>query len=266
MSTVSFSSMEKIDVTEALEACSQKLSLCSLKDGENALRISSAAKGPTLKACHQSILARVASSQTIFKKELKEAMSKTWHIKERITFIEVADNILQIHITKVTFWVQVHGITLDCRDNELVMEIGENLGVVLNVEEESKSDGVLTRKYIWLRAAVELDNLVMREEEVNNPVNKIQEGGKSGQAADKATNHNEFGAALNAHSEHLSIEMGQLRQRRVSPPASQLASRDDYTTIFFSPTSVTFEGGFHPPAFPTTELEYVGVARVHEVA
>ncbi|KAK9151471.1 hypothetical protein Syun_009780 [Stephania yunnanensis] len=115
--------MDKIDVTEELEACSQKLSLCLLKDGENALRISSAAKGPTLKACHQSILVKMASSQTIFKKELKEVMSKAWHIKEGITFIEVADNIFQ---------VQVHGKPLDCKDNELVMEIGENLGEILS--------------------------------------------------------------------------------------------------------------------------------------
>ncbi|KAK9132571.1 hypothetical protein Scep_012099 [Stephania cephalantha] len=49
------------------------------------------------------------------------------------------------------------------------------------------------------------------------------------------------------------------------PPAIRAASRDDYTKIFYPPASVAVGEGFRPQAFPTTELEYVGVTRVREV-
>ncbi|KAK9088298.1 hypothetical protein Scep_027380 [Stephania cephalantha] len=48
-------------------------------------------------------------------------------------------------------------------------------------------------------------------------------------------------------------------------PASRAPSRDDYTTIFYHLACMAVGGGFRPPALPTTELEYVGAARVDEL-
>ncbi|KAK9095820.1 hypothetical protein Sjap_021317 [Stephania japonica] len=89
--------MEEIGVSSILAICMQKLSSFSLKDGEkNMLCIPNEKKGSTLEIYKQSILARVASSQTIFKIGLKVAMMKAWHFKGDASFVEVADNIFQI--------------------------------------------------------------------------------------------------------------------------------------------------------------------------
>ncbi|KAK9157247.1 hypothetical protein Scep_003821 [Stephania cephalantha] len=64
----------------------------------------------------------------------------------------------------------------------------------------------------------------------------------------------------------LRIRWGSFDCEESSPLANRAASTDDYTTIFYFPASMAVKGGSRPPTFPTTELEYVDAARVHELA
>ncbi|KAK9125934.1 hypothetical protein Scep_014780 [Stephania cephalantha] len=81
----------------------------------------------------------------------------------------------------------------------------------------------------------------------------------------------QLGGDIDTHHEDLSepsprIRWGSFDGEETPHPASRAPSRDDYTEIFYPPTCMAVGGGFRPPAFLTTELDYAGAARVHEFA
>ena len=65
----------------------------------------------------------------------------------------------QLRFTKITFWVQIHGLPLRLLDPETAIELGETLGEVLTDEGEKEMVG---GDFVWVRVRIDVSKPLSR--------------------------------------------------------------------------------------------------------